>query len=92
MDCHILLEDRTQSTDANYLNNGNVVLDHLHGATDEKRALGLDMNAEMEAVADKFRAEGRKVYTIPGGGSNATGALGYVNCAARNAICLRIKH
>lgn len=81
MDCHILLEDRTQSTDANYLNNGNVFLDHLHGATDEKRGPGLDMNAEMEAVADKFRVQGRTVYTIPGGGSNATGALGYVNCA-----------
>jgi L-cysteate sulfo-lyase len=39
------------------------------------------MNAEMEALAETFRAEGRKVYTIPGGGSNPTGALGYVNCA-----------
>lgn len=81
MDCHILLEDRTGSNNANYNHNGNVLLDHLHGATTEKRAGGLDMNAEMEAVADKFRADGRKVYTIPGGGSNPTGALGYVNCA-----------
>jgi len=81
MSCHLLLEDRTQSQDANYNGNGNVFLDHLHGATTEKRPGGLDMNAEMEAVADKFRAEGRKVYTIPGGGSNPTGALGYANCA-----------
>jgi L-cysteate sulfo-lyase len=81
MVCHILLEDRTGSNNANYNNNGNVLLDHLHGATTEKRPSGLDMNAEMEAVADKFRADGRKVYTIPGGGSNPTGALGYVNCA-----------
>ncbi len=81
MDCHLLLEDRTQYTDPNYHNNGNVFLDHLHGATNEKRESGLDMNAEMEAVADMFRAQGRKVYTIPGGGSNPTGALGYVNCA-----------
>ncbi|MCE8514112.1 D-cysteine desulfhydrase [Ruegeria pomeroyi] len=82
MDCHILLEDRTGSNNANYNNNGNVLLDHLHGATTEKRpGSGLDMNAEMEQVAEKFRADGRKVYTIPGGGSNPTGALGYVNCA-----------
>ncbi len=81
MDCHILLEDRTGSNNANYNNNGNVLLDHLHGATTEKRPGGLDMNAEMEKVADRFRAEGRNVYTIPGGGSNPTGALGYVNCA-----------
>ena len=81
MKCHILLEDRTGSNDPNYNGNGNVLLDHLHGATTEKRPGGLDMNAEMEAVADTWRADGRKVYTIPGGGSNPTGALGYVNCA-----------
>jgi L-cysteate sulfo-lyase len=39
------------------------------------------MNMELEGVAERFRAEGRVVYTIPGGGSNPTGALGYVNCA-----------
>ena len=81
MDCHLLLEDRTGSNNANYNNGGNVLLDHMHGATTEKRPGGGDMNAEMEKVADKFRAEGRNVYTIPGGGSNPTGALGYVNCA-----------
>ena len=81
LDCHILLEDRTGSNDPNYNESGNVFLDDLHGATREKRGPGLDMNAEMEAVAETFRAKGRKVYTIPGGGSNSTGALGYVNCA-----------
>ena len=82
MDCHILLEDRTGSHDPNYNHNGNVLLDFLHGATAEKRpGSGLDMNAEMEAVANRFRAQGRKVYTIPGGGSNPTGALGYANAA-----------
>ncbi|MCD1627112.1 MAG: D-cysteine desulfhydrase [Paracoccaceae bacterium] len=81
MDCHILLEDRTGFNHPNYRHNGNVLLDHLHGATMEHHAPGPDMNAEMETVAEKFRAQGRNVYTIPGGGSNATGALGYVNCA-----------
>ncbi len=81
IDCHILLEDRAGSVEDNYNHNGNVLLDQLHGATAEKRGPGLDMNAEMEAVADKLRAKGRNVYTIPGGGSNATGALGYVDCA-----------
>lgn len=95
MDCHILLEDRTGSKDPNYNCNGNVFLDYLHGATAEKRAGGLDMNAEMEAAAEKLRADGRKVYTIPGGGSNAIGALGYANAAMElvnqaNASGLRI--
>ncbi len=39
------------------------------------------MVAEMEKAADKFRADGHNVYVIPGGGSNPTGALGYVNAA-----------
>ncbi|HCX87032.1 MAG TPA: D-cysteine desulfhydrase [Gammaproteobacteria bacterium] len=81
MECHLLLEDRTGYKEENYNHNGNVLLDLLHGATYEKRGSGLDMNAEMEAVAEEFREQGRKVYTIPGGGSNSTGALGYANCA-----------
>jgi len=81
LDCHILLEDRTGYNNANYNNNGNVLLDHLHGATTEKFPGGHDMPAEMERAAEKKRAEGRNVYVIPGGGSNPTGALGYVNAA-----------
>ncbi|MDE3122539.1 MAG: D-cysteine desulfhydrase [Paracoccaceae bacterium] len=97
LQCHLLLEDRTGSNDGNYNHNGNVLLDHLHGATTSKRQGGLDMQAEMEAVADRLRAEGRKVYVIPGGGSNPTGALGYVNCAFEivsqaNDRGLRIDH
>jgi L-cysteate sulfo-lyase len=81
MDCHLLLEDRTGSRDPDYIHNGNVLLDGLHGATTEGRPSGLDMNAELDAVAERLRAEGRRAYAIPGGGSNPTGALGYVNAA-----------
>ena len=81
MDCHILLEDRTGYNEPNYRLNGNVLLDVLHGASLEHRGSGLDMNAEMMAVAENFRAKGRNPYAIVGGGSNPTGALGYANCA-----------
>ena len=81
MKCHVLLEDRTGYTDDNYNHNGNVFIDLLHGASYEKRGPGLDMNAEMEIVAEQLRKDGANVYTIPGGGSNSTGALGYVDCA-----------
>ena len=82
MDCHILLEDRTGSNNLNYNHNGNVLLDHLHGASTQKIKGADNMNAELEKVAQSYREKtGRKVYTVPGGGSNATGALGYVNCA-----------
>ncbi len=79
--CHILLEDRTGMNDISYKENGNVLLNNLHGASMEHRGPGLDMNAEMEDAAENFRKEGLNAYTIPGGGSNSIGALGYANCA-----------
>ena len=79
--CHILLEDRTGSNDPNYILNGNVLLDRLHGASVSKRPAGADMNAEMEAIAARLTDDGKTPYIIPGGGSNPIGALGYVNCA-----------
>ena len=95
MDCHVLLEDRTQFDDFDYNGNGNVFLDHLHGATTEKHPGGSDMPALMAARAEEMRAQDRAVYTIPGGGSNPTGALGYANAAMElvtqaNAMGLRI--
>ena len=81
MGCHILLENRTGSKDDNYQHNANVFLDHLHGATTERHELGTDMDAAMQAAADQFKAQGKTPYTIPGGGSNPIGALGYVNAA-----------
>lgn len=81
MKCHVLLERRVPDRDAGYEKTGNVLLDHLFGATHEFRPPNLDMNAEAEAVAEKLRTEGHRSYFIPGGGSNPTGALGYANCA-----------
>jgi L-cysteate sulfo-lyase len=79
--CRILLEDRTGYTDDAYRMSGNVLMDKLHGATVERRPGGADMQAEMEAVAERLRGEGRRPYVIPGGGSNAVGALGYAAAA-----------
>ena len=97
MACHILLEDRTGSNKDAYKNNGNVLLDHLHGATTKTFAGGTDMIQAMEDLAETLRAKGQNVYVIPGGGSNPTGALGYVNCAYElvgqaNDMGLKIDH
>jgi len=81
MKCHVLLERRVPDRDASYERTGNVLLDALFGATHEFRPAGLDMNAEAQAVSDRLQDEGHSPYFIPGGGSNATGALGYVACA-----------
>ncbi len=80
--CTAVLEHRIQTNDANYLNSGNVLLDHLMGIGIEYRPGGTDMQAAIEDVGAKLQAEGAKPYLIPGGGSNPIGALGYVHVAA----------
>ena len=97
LECHLLLEDRTGKTDRCYTESGNVLLDHLHGASVEHCAPGPDMNGELETIAARMRAEGRRPYVIPGGGSNPRGALGYVNAALElvaqaNDLGLKIDH
>lgn len=81
LDCEIILEARTGSTAHDYLANGNVLLDRLFGAGLRTVTGGRDMVAELETTAAEVRARGGKPYIIPGGGSNAVGALGYVDCA-----------
>lgn len=80
MACVALLEERVPDLGPEYELSGNVFLDELFECTLEKRASGLDMNAEAETKAKELRSSGRKVYVIPGGGSNSIGALGYVKC------------
>jgi L-cysteate sulfo-lyase len=76
-----VLEQRVATNDANYLGNGNVLLDRLLGMRFEYRPAGADMQQAIEEVGEKLRAEGAKPYLIPGGGSNPTGALGYAAVA-----------
>jgi L-cysteate sulfo-lyase len=38
------------------------------------------MARELDVVAERLRSDGAGPYIIPGGGSNRTGALGYVSC------------
>jgi L-cysteate sulfo-lyase len=91
----VLLEERVSGAHADYYNNGNVLLDQIFGATIETRPSGLDMNSELIPVGERLRSAGEKPYLIPGGGSNAIGALGYVVSAQEiiaqsNELGLRI--
>jgi L-cysteate sulfo-lyase len=79
--CHLILEDRTGYRHDDYRNSGNVLLDRLFGAHLSEVAAGTAMDEAMAQLAERLRSEGRKPYVIPGGGSNAIGALGYVTCA-----------
>ena len=81
LDCYALLERRVPEKDPDYERTGNVLFDHMFNTQIEFRPAGLDMNAEARAVTERLRADGRKAYFIPGGGSNEIGALGYVSTA-----------
>ncbi len=73
--CVLVLEERVaQATDA-YRHNGNVLLALKYVPRDSS------MTAATERTVDEVRRAGGRPYVIPGGGSNAIGALGYVGCA-----------
>jgi L-cysteate sulfo-lyase len=79
--CELVFENRIEGASDPYLHSGNVLLDRIFGARVREVAKGSDMTAELDAVADEVRKSGKTPYVIPGGGSNPTGALGYVDCA-----------
>jgi D-cysteine desulfhydrase family pyridoxal phosphate-dependent enzyme len=85
MACHIQLEERVKDPDHTYRVSGNVLLDRILGATlhsypDGEDEAGADAN--LHAIADGLRAEGRTPYIIPlGPGHDPIGALGYVDAA-----------
>jgi D-cysteine desulfhydrase family pyridoxal phosphate-dependent enzyme len=58
---------------------GNLLLDRLLGARVVSVERSSDRKPEMERIAEELRAKGRRPYTIPTGGSNGIGAIGYVN-------------
>ncbi len=79
--CTAVLEHRVQTNDKDYLQSGNVLLDNLMGINIEHRPGGTDMQAAIEEVGARLRDQGERPYLIPGGGSNAVGALGYASVA-----------
>ena len=81
LECHLVLEERVKDS-YNPEASGNNFLFHLLGVAGITVVPGgSPMMAEMEKVAEGLRAKGKKPYIIPGGASNAIGALGYMACA-----------
>ena len=71
--CHLLLGGTAPK---NY--NGNLLLSHLLDA--QIHFTGQNRKGEnIDALMQKLKLEGKKPFVIPYGGSNITGALGFVN-------------
>ena len=79
--CRLVLEQRVPGSYDPAASGNNFLFDLLGVEAVKVVNLGEDLEAAMQGVADELAAEGRKGYVIPGGGSNALGALGYVACA-----------
>lgn len=83
--CVALLENPLATTASNYLSNGNRLLLDLMDA-EVVMVDGLhDPAAQLEEQATRLEAQGFRPYIVPVGGSNALGALGYVECAQEMA-------
>lgn len=70
--------------------NGNLLLNELLGA----RAHWIDRSqrpAKFKELSEQLRAQGRKPYAIPVGGSNGVGATGYVLAMMELAEQLRVR-
>jgi D-cysteine desulfhydrase family pyridoxal phosphate-dependent enzyme len=89
--CELVLVRQVAWPDPAYTTSGNLLLDGLLGATVHL----VDDQAGAARVAaarrDALEGAGRTVGLIPPGGSDATGALGYVGCAAElHAQCIAL--
>ena len=79
--CVALLENPIGTRAENYLTNGNRLLLNLFNTQVEMCDALTDPNAQLEELATRIEAQGYRPYVIPVGGSNALGALGYVESA-----------
>lgn len=79
--CVAMLENPINTVETNYLSNGNrLLLDLMQTEVIMVDALQ-DPAAQLAEQATRLEAQGFRPYVVPVGGSNALGALGYVECA-----------
>jgi L-cysteate sulfo-lyase len=78
--CELFLEQVEGISEADYSHSGNLLLDQLLGARLHRLPAGQDLDAAMALRAQTLSTSGQVPYVMPVGGSNAIGAMGYVDC------------
>ncbi|MEM9330465.1 MAG: D-cysteine desulfhydrase family protein [Pseudomonadota bacterium] len=85
VECHVQLENRVAKKSQNYTQSGNVLLDHLLGATVYSFPKGEDeegADRNLEAIAENLRDQGKTPYVVHLHPAHPPlGALGYVDAA-----------
>ena len=79
--CQLVLEERVAGSYRADASGNNLLFDLLGVERIRIVNSGADLVGAMQYLADEIARTGRRAYCIPGGGSNALGALGYVACA-----------
>lgn len=79
--CRLVIEERVPGSYSANASGNNFLYNLLGVEAFTVVKSGEDLSAVMQKIAGELEAQGRKGYIIPGGGSNALGALGYVACA-----------
>ncbi|HCI9589732.1 TPA: D-cysteine desulfhydrase [Klebsiella variicola] len=79
--CVALLENPIGTRAENYLSNGNRLLLDLFNTQVEMCDALSNPAAQLDELVTRIEAQGYRPYVIPVGGSNALGALGYVESA-----------
>jgi D-cysteine desulfhydrase len=81
LECELVLTRLVPRFDADYIDNGNILLDDLFGAHVHDLPGSANSLEFAEERADALRTQGRNVYVCPLGGSSPVGCLGYADCA-----------
>jgi L-cysteate sulfo-lyase len=86
LDCHLAVyHGRLPPPTRDYETSGNVLLNHLFGATLHDVPWTGDRNAAIRDLAERLAAEGRRPYVVPYGVSDGLGAVAYASTAAEIA-------
>ncbi|WP_176058677.1 D-cysteine desulfhydrase family protein [Paraburkholderia sp. BCC1876] len=80
--CELVLTRAVPRDDPDYVDNGNILLDALFNARVHDLPGSANALQFAEDRANELRAQGRRVYVCPLGGSSPVGCLGYADCAA----------
>ncbi|TYT74704.1 D-cysteine desulfhydrase [Desulfobotulus mexicanus] len=88
MDCHLVLEERVKGSYKPEGSGNNFLFELLGVKSIRVVPAGSDMMAEMEKTSAELKNTGKQPYIIPGGASNAIGALGYASCAQETMVQL----
>jgi len=81
LQCHFVLEERVKGSYKADASGNNFLFQIMDIDSITVVPGGSPILEHMENLAARLKEQGRKPYIIPGGASNALGALGYVRCA-----------